>query len=86
MASQGLFDGVFEELLSITKGGFDDFIEDTQHDTNKRLLKKLKQNYDKMTLSEVTELWDLLGHQSNEKSPCDTCQAIAKSEFDLAEE
>lgn len=86
MATQGLFDGVFEELLNITEGGFGDFIENTQHDTNKRLLRKLNENYDKMTLSEVTELWDVLGHRSDEKIACPTCKVIAKNEFRLAEE
>ncbi len=83
---QGLFDGAFEEIERIAEQGLGSFLEDTQHDANKRLMRKLRENYDTMSLEQVTQLWDQTGHDAGESPPCDTCKVIAKKEFELAEE
>ncbi len=70
------------ELVGAGMGFVDD---EVAGDVTKSILKKLRKNYATMSLEETLQIWDSMGHRSDETPPCKVCKEIAKQEFKLSE-
>ena len=77
---------ILEEVMSITQLGLADFQDQARHDADKSLLRRIRRDYDKLSLEETLQVAGALGHRNTEEDPCDICKLMAQKEFELSED
>ena len=77
---------ITEEITRYAKSGFNEIRLATLEDNKTLLERRLRSNYDKLSLEQIQLISQSLGHTDSETNPCKTCRIIAQKEFDLAED
>ena len=77
---------ITEEITRYAKGAFNEIRLSTLEDNKTLLERRLRQNYDKLSLEQIQTIGQALGHTETEANPCKTCRIIAQKEFELAED
>lgn len=84
--AKNFIDGVAQELMRVIGPGINLVLETATQQSDNILLRKFKQNYDKLTLEEIQAVEQVLGHSDSENAPCYVCRIIARKEWELNED
>lgn len=79
-------DEIMNQVVDTMTEGMNFVGDDLRHNADKTLLRKLDRHYDTLSLEDTLQIWDSLGHRSDETPPCKVCKLIAQKEHDLAED
>lgn len=81
-----LLDLVSEELTDILGETLRDLKEITWQGSKDNMLRRLRANYEHLTLEQIDAIRSVMGHSHTEKNPCEVCQIMAVKEQQLSED
>lgn len=82
----GFFDDMAGELSPIVQAAMREVNEFYQSDGHANLLRRFARKYGTLSIEDIAEIQQALGHQDGEESPCKVCQIMATKEVQLDQE
>ncbi len=82
----GFFNDMGGDLAPIVKNAMEElrqFFGSNGHDA---LLRRLRSQYDTLSLEQLAAIHSVLGHQDGEETPCKACKIMASKEVSLSQE
>jgi len=81
-----LLDFVAAEIVQMVGGSIDEVVNQVAQGGEETLLRRLRKNYDNLSIEDITAIQQAAGHQMGEQKPCKVCRLLAQEEFKRAED
>jgi hypothetical protein len=81
-----LLDLVNADITHIVQVALAELTEMTWQNSKETMLRRLRANYDKLSLEQIDMIRSALGHSHTEERPCDVCKIMAIKEIQLSQD